>query len=426
MIIQTNITKTKPWRRGSFVCAITLALSACSSFNIQPPVVDAENMCHFKRHELNVNDTQIDTSVANALAQHSRLPLLYLSGGSQNGAFGAGYISGWANKNNGKLPEFAIVTGVSTGAILSLSAFANVPEAALNGYQIDSESDVLDLYVLNKGGKLSISDYLAAFKKGAVADLAPMKSETKSILKEYGLIAKISQRAAENRKLFVAAVDVDTGYAVAFDLTDMAQRIEKASISGNAEQENLLTNCFVDAVAASSSAPLAAQPVFIDNRMYIDGGVRFGIISDRIGQLIETTPIPQSAAGPQKRQVYVIINGDQEISKGCKICGTVPEGIAHKDWNLIDLAFRSIGILSDQVYQFSEYKAIADGQAQNSNYDMSITLIRSDKDDHVWNGKSCPDWKTQDKAEADIVEFHPNYMKCLIDYGRKKAANEDW
>ena len=103
-----------------------------------------------------------------------------MSGGSQNGAFGAGYLNGWAAKNNGKLPEFALVTGVSTGAILSLSAFANVPEAALDGYQIDSESNVLDVFVKNKNGKLSLFDYITAAQKGALADLGPMKKRDKS------------------------------------------------------------------------------------------------------------------------------------------------------------------------------------------------------------------------------------------------------
>ena len=43
------------------------------------------------------------------------LNLLSLSGGGQNGAFGAGLLAGW--RESGQRPEFDIVGGVSTGAL---------------------------------------------------------------------------------------------------------------------------------------------------------------------------------------------------------------------------------------------------------------------------------------------------------------------
>ena len=48
------------------------------------------------------------------------LNLLSLSGGGQNGAFGAGFLSGW--RESGHRPEFDIVGGVSTGALLATHA----------------------------------------------------------------------------------------------------------------------------------------------------------------------------------------------------------------------------------------------------------------------------------------------------------------
>ncbi len=402
-------------------------LSSCVNFNISPPEENTNRVCNFKIHTLSVNDPHMDQEIRDSLNKHIYSPLLYLSGGSQNGAFGAGYLNGWAAKNKGKLPEFALVTGVSTGAILSLSAFANVPEAAMDGYQIDSESNVLDVFVKNKNGKLSLFDYITAAQKGALADLGPMKKETKAIIEKYGLIKKISDRADAQRKLFIGVVDVDTGYAMAFDMTHMAQKIQAATLTGNGAQQENLTNCFVDAVAASSAAPLAARPVFIDNKMYIDGGARFGIFSDRIGSQIKKQVYINGVETVEiKRKIYVIINGDQKISSGCKICGTTDDGTAHKDWNLLDLAFRSISILSDQVYQFSEFKAVADGNRPDANYKILKTLITDDKDTHMWAGKNCAAWIVEDKKQADILEFHPNYMKCLIDYGRKKAVKEQW
>ena len=49
-------------------------------------------------------------------------PLLAISGGGADGAYGAGILCGWQEKT-GKRPEFDIVTGVSTGALIAPAAF---------------------------------------------------------------------------------------------------------------------------------------------------------------------------------------------------------------------------------------------------------------------------------------------------------------
>ncbi|MEE9141883.1 MAG: patatin-like phospholipase family protein, partial [Gammaproteobacteria bacterium] len=46
---------------------------------------------------------------------------LALSGGGSNGAFGAGLLVGWTE--HGDRPEFTIVTGISTGALIAPFAF---------------------------------------------------------------------------------------------------------------------------------------------------------------------------------------------------------------------------------------------------------------------------------------------------------------
>jgi hypothetical protein len=49
------------------------------------------------------------------------LNILEISGGGQNGAFGAGFLNGW--RESGTRPQCDIVTGVSTGALLATHAF---------------------------------------------------------------------------------------------------------------------------------------------------------------------------------------------------------------------------------------------------------------------------------------------------------------
>jgi predicted acylesterase/phospholipase RssA len=50
------------------------------------------------------------------------LNMLSLSGGGQNGAFGAGFLIGW--RESGRRPQFDLVGGVSTGALLATNAFS--------------------------------------------------------------------------------------------------------------------------------------------------------------------------------------------------------------------------------------------------------------------------------------------------------------
>src|SRR3954454_10380787 len=49
------------------------------------------------------------------------LDLLGISGGGENGAFGAGLLNGWTER--GDRPEFFLVTGISTGALSAPFAF---------------------------------------------------------------------------------------------------------------------------------------------------------------------------------------------------------------------------------------------------------------------------------------------------------------
>ena len=54
-------------------------------------------------------------------ARRRRGPGLRLSTGGGDGAFGAGLLNGWSE--SGKRPEFSVVTGVSTGALMAPYAF---------------------------------------------------------------------------------------------------------------------------------------------------------------------------------------------------------------------------------------------------------------------------------------------------------------
>src|SRR3954452_19211710 len=53
--------------------------------------------------------------------QVASLHILALSGGADDGAFGAGLLTGWTARGN--RPQFSVVTGVSAGALIAPFAF---------------------------------------------------------------------------------------------------------------------------------------------------------------------------------------------------------------------------------------------------------------------------------------------------------------
>jgi len=89
---------------------------------------------------------------------------LAISGGGANGAFGAGLFSGWTAA--GTRPEFAVVTGVSTGALTAPFVFL--------GSEYD---DVLKtVYTTTSTDDISKNrNFLAALFSDAMADTKPLQ-----------------------------------------------------------------------------------------------------------------------------------------------------------------------------------------------------------------------------------------------------------
>ena len=59
------------------------------------------------------------------------LDVLIVSGGGAKGAFGAGFLEAWGNVSSGPTvrPDFDVVTGVSTGALIAPFAFVGTEES---------------------------------------------------------------------------------------------------------------------------------------------------------------------------------------------------------------------------------------------------------------------------------------------------------
>ncbi|MDB5679148.1 patatin-like phospholipase family protein [Sphingomonas bacterium] len=405
---------------------------------------------------------------------------LFLSGGSLHGAFGAGYLDAWKERRK-NLPNFAVVTGVSTGAILSTFAFVDRPDLPARLYAISAESRLLKAIVPFKNGKPTKLGYVKMLIKGAAADLTALRDRLDEALNDdpdgtvppgqrtYPILRMVAAGASNGRVLRVGVVDVDTGQAVALDLGKMALKWQEARDSkdpGEAGTAAFYKDCYIAAVVASSSAPIAAKPVFIDNRMYEDGGARFGAFADEINPLVNK--------GSNGTQIYMIFNGFQTTASKCGrldplncpgkggseppdpfgplpvpgpsasseqvarwkadmatwTAATAKWRSAHSPWQFLDLAMRSEDVLTNQVYRFSaaSIKSLEEKNNLPTAWYVKIgaDALRFVPPDSVspTDDNGCGAVKEAEKERLHPIQFYPAYMKCVIEYGRW-VARED-
>ena len=323
---------------------------------------------------------------------------------------------------------------------MATHAFLDRTDVIEQSYRITREDQILRPYVGNPESP-TLRDAVAIARRGAFGDLTPMRHLLKTAITADVLLAVAAESAA-GRGLFVGVVDVDTGQALAFSLSELAEQFRDQP-----GRRELIRECYLDAIVASSSVPLAAPPTFIDNRMYIDGGARFGVFSDELSavaaELSSSGPTDGNPTGTTPTSnIFIIINGDLRAET---LCGKVDQSLchsaevrdgsagAHKPWKITSLAKRSVEILVDQVYRFSNAKIMQ--RAQVGNFAPHLLRIHADLKTfrtgipHPGGNLdelTCPEWRLKDKQLERPIEFHPRYMHCLVNYGSHKARQAGW
>jgi predicted patatin/cPLA2 family phospholipase len=216
-------------------------------------------------------------------------PVSYLavSGGGDNGAFGAGLLNGWSAA--GTRPEFKVVTGVSTGALIAPFAFLGP----------DYDASLREVYTTMTPDKIyRARGYSAALFNDAMADTSPLAQVIASYV-DQKMFDAIAREYKEGRLLLIGTADLDSQRPVIWNIGALAA-------SGNPQALDL----FRKILRASAAIPGAFQPVLIDveldgkkyQEMHVDGGV--------IAQLFLYPPsIDLSKSGVKRqRTAYVIRN----------------------------------------------------------------------------------------------------------------------
>jgi predicted acylesterase/phospholipase RssA len=215
--------------------------------------------------------------------------VLALSGGGAGGAFGAGAIVGMSE--SGQRPQFAVVTGVSAGALIAPYAFL--------GPAWDHQ--LTQIYAGGSGEHVLQSRGLGAVFGSSMYRGTPLKKLVDRYASDE-LIQAIAREAGKGRLLLVATTDVNTGEPVVWDLGAIAMH-------GGSGARTL----FRDVLVASASVPGIFPPIAIKipesdgqrDETHVDGGVTLPFFiapspADMTGDSIGTA---------RGAKLYVLVDG---------------------------------------------------------------------------------------------------------------------
>jgi predicted acylesterase/phospholipase RssA len=221
--------------------------------------------------------------------------LLALSGGADDGAFGAGLLVGWSQQ--GSRPEFDLVTGISAGALIAPFAYLGR----------DHDRELAGLFTSYSADQIYQANILSGlFGGNALADSAPLARLIEHYV-DAPFLRRVAEERAKGRFLLVGTTNLDAQRPVYWDMGKIAQK-------GDARALQL----FRRVLLASASIPGIFPPVLVEveagghiyQEMHVDGGTtrevfftiadfRFNEIDKLIGRKVE-------------RRLWIIRNGKIE------------------------------------------------------------------------------------------------------------------
>lgn len=353
--------------------AVFLTLGACQT--IPRPAFDAADLAAASppwRYDFRTENERArfvrETINAQNAARDGTFDILALSGGGANGAYGAGVMVGWSQAGN--RPDFEVVTGVSTGALIAPFVFAGqrfdpALEHAYTGGQTDELLKSRGLYALMLPG---------VFKPEPLTNLV-----LNNISPE--LLAAIAEEHSKGRRLYVSTTSLDTQTQVVWDMGAIAQRDDDAS--------RLL---FVNVLIASASIPGAFPPVLLDvehdgrriQELHVDGGTVSSFLVVPQALLLDT---PENRPLGEAR-VWIVVNGKWDPR--FEVARISAVSIAARSFDTMMKALQRADLTA--ITQF----------AHRHNMSLSVAAIPDD-------------------AEANTLDFTQAHMTDLFQTGENEA-----
>ena len=203
-------------------------------------------------------DIQAGFKVRSEATLNGSANYLSLSGGGDDGAYGAGLLIGWSDR--GDRPQFNLVTGISTGALIAPFAF------------MGKEYDPALRHVYTQVGPKDIfieRGLISGILGDGLSDTTPLYQLISQFVDEEFLKKVAYEYATKNRWLLIGTTNLDAGVPVVWNMGKIAS-------IGTPEALDLFRRIML----ASASIPGAFSPVMFDfevagqsfQEMHVDGG----------------------------------------------------------------------------------------------------------------------------------------------------------
>ena len=224
------------------------------------------------------------------------IDVLVISGGGDWGAFGAGVLKGWGRvKGELARPQFDVVTGVSTGALIAPFAFLGDEQSIERIVQLyrKPQKDV----AVSRGMFFFLPNNPSFFT------LPGLERDLRMAL-DRPMIERIAAEGARNRGLIVNTTNIDLGDMHAWDLVAEARR---ALADNNEDHVRTI-------VLASAGIPAVFPARGIGEYLYVDGAITGNILYG--GRVREDESLPalwraKYPAAPMPRLRYWVIFNNQ-------------------------------------------------------------------------------------------------------------------
>jgi predicted acylesterase/phospholipase RssA len=308
------------------------------------------------------------------------LQLLAVSGGGEDGAFGAGLLCGWSV--HGDRPTFDVVTGVSTGALTAPFAFlGSAYDPRLRYVYTDISPDDV----------LSARGYTAALFNDALADNAPLFRTISRMLDER-MLADIAAAYESGRLLLIGTTDLDAQQPVIWNIGAIAK-------GGHRKAHETIRRILLASAAVPGAFPPSMFDVTLDDRphqeMHVDGGA-----------FVQTFLYPAALSANRRKRMAAhqsVAHAEAYIIRN----GRLDPAWADVRRQMLGIAGRAISTMITA-----------------SGYNDTVRIYFTTKRDGIGYNLA---YIGRDFDKVLPSPFDQGYMRALFDYGYQRArAGYDW
>jgi len=321
-----------------------------------------------------LEEEKFQIQLKNPEVKSATINYLALSGGGEDGAFGAGLLVGWTQAGN--RPVFRVVTGISTGALTAPFAFLG---AEYDGTLRTLFTTTSTKKILKKRSIFSI------FNADSITHDDPLRQIVADII-DGAMLEKIAIEHNKGRRLFIGTTNLDAERPVIWNVGAIAA-------SGGTDALELVHNVLL----ASAAIPGIFTPIYFKveangqtyDEIHVDGGAASQVFLYPAG--LDLQWMEQQIGLEGDDHIYIIRNSRLE-----------PE------WTSV--APKVIPIVERSVQSLIRNQGIGDL------YRIYLGAQRDDLDYHLA-------YIPSDFHDKPKEQFDPEYMKKLFHLGYQLAKD---